>query len=100
MAYRRAYAVRARVAAANYQHLLALGGNRRRGNLAGEEAVLSFKQLKREMDSFKFAPWNLEVARRRSSDCYDYGVVFLCEPFRGNVLSDFAVLSSLKQGMP
>ena len=47
------------------------------------------------MNSFKFASWNLEIARRRSSDCNDYGIVFLCEPFRGNVLSDFAAGNEL-----
>lgn len=85
LADRRANAVGPRVAAADDEHLLALGGDGKLLQFAREHAVLSAQQVKREVDAFEFAARNLEVAGSRRADREHDGVVRLLQIGGGDV---------------
>src|SRR5215210_519277 len=92
-----AEAVRARVAAAQDDDLLARGGDLdlRVGREAGDPPVLLHQVVHREMDAAELAARHVEVASLQGADGEDDGVELALELFCGRVLADVGVGAEL-----
>src|SRR5215211_6466531 len=92
-----AEAVRARVAAAEDNDVLARGGDLdlRVGREAGDPPVLLYQVVHREMDAAEFAARHVEVASLQGADGEDDGVELALELFRGRVLADVGISAEL-----
>src|SRR5215203_5660676 len=85
-----AEAVRARVAAAEDDDVLASGGDRdlHVGREACDPPVLLHQVVHREMDAAEIAAWHVEVSSLQGADGEDDGVELALEVLRGRVLAD------------